>query len=212
MLTTFKYKISGSLEEYISVATTRLETMLVNVAIAVNPKDERFKDLHSKIIDRPFHKEFKLKIITDESDDIEFGTGAFKITTAHDPKDFAIRVKNNLDSINIFTDDEFINENGYKFKRLHKIMVKKKVEERLKQLNLFVEKKDNPMSVPICSRSGDIIEPLLKPQCWVNLKGQAVQAMEEVQKGNMNINPSSHVAVWNKWLSNLRDWYVSRQL
>ncbi|KAI8927212.1 hypothetical protein BC831DRAFT_453206 [Entophlyctis helioformis] len=176
VLISFAYQVENS-DERIVVATTRLETMLGDTAIAVHPSDKRYQHLHGKFVIHPFQNR-RIPIVADEYPDPEFGTGAVKITPAHDFNDFEVGRRNNLEFINIFTDDGKVNENGAPFTGLQRFDARVAVLEALKEKGLYVGTADNKMMLPICARSGNIVEPLLKPQWWVNCKGMAAQALE----------------------------------
>jgi valyl-tRNA synthetase len=213
VICSFKYPVKGKDGEYVCVATTRLETMLGDVAVAVHPEDSRYMHLIESQLVHPFYPEREIFVIADTYVDREFGTGCVKITPAHDPNDFALGKKHGLPMINILSDDGTINEDGGEFAGLHRFLARRRVEERLKELGLFVEKKDNPMKVPRCSRSGDIIEPVLRPQWWLECTEFAAEAKKVVQDGRMVIHPLKiHDQTWNGWLDNVKDWCVSRQL
>lgn len=213
VIVTFKYPIKGREGEFMQVATTRLETMLGDVAVAVNPEDERYKhSIGSKLI-HPFFPDRELIVIADSYVDKEFGTGCVKITPGHDPNDFAIGKRHGLPMLNILSDDGTINSEGAEFSGLHRFVARRRVEERLRELGLFVEKKDNPMKIPRCSRSGDIIEPVLRPQWWFDCREFAAEAKKAVADERIKIHPQGlHEATWNQWLDNVGDWCVSRQL
>ncbi|KAG8805237.1 hypothetical protein FRC17_005615, partial [Serendipita sp. 399] len=178
VITSFAYPIEGS-DEKIIVATTRPETMLGDTAVAIHPEDPRYKHLHGKFIKHPFIPDRKIPIVLDDIVvDMEFGTGAVKITPAHDPNDYACGVRNKLEFINIMNDDGTLNANaGERFKGMKRFDARGAVIEGLKELGLFIETKDNPMVVPICAKSKDIIEPILKPQWWVSSKPLADEAL-----------------------------------
>jgi valyl-tRNA synthetase len=213
VITVFKYPIKGRDGEFVSVATTRLETMLGDVAVAVHPEDPRYMHLIGSQLVHPFFPNRDMRIVADTYVDKEFGTGCVKITPAHDPNDFALGKRHNLEMINILADDGTINSDGAEFAGLHRFLARRKVEERLKELGLFVEKKDNPMKVPRCSRSGDIIEPVLRPQWWLDCAEFASAAKKVVEDGRMKIHPlKMHDQTWYNWLDNVKDWCVSRQL
>ena len=213
VIVTFKYPIKDRPDEYIQVATTRLETMLGDVAVAVNPEDERYKHLLGCTLVHPFFPDREMTIIADSYVEKAFGTGCVKITPGHDPNDFAIGKRHNLPMLNILADDGTINADGAEFAGLHRFIARRKVEERLKELGLFVEKKDNPMKIPKCSRSGDIIEPVLRPQWWLDCRDYAAGAKKAVSDNKMRIHPQGlHEATWNQWLDNVNEWCVSRQL
>lgn len=163
-LTHFFYPLKDDPTRKIEIATTRLETMLGDTAVAVNSKDPRYKDLVGKQLQHPFFPDRHIPIIIDdELVDMEYGTGAVKITPAHDPNDFNCGQKHKLDSINILDDDGLINANGGKYQGMKRFDVRKQLEVDLAALGLLGGKTKNPMSIGICSRSKDIIEPLLRP-------------------------------------------------
>uniref|UniRef100_A0A0G4FFS2 valine--tRNA ligase n=1 Tax=Chromera velia CCMP2878 TaxID=1169474 RepID=A0A0G4FFS2_9ALVE len=153
-------------------------------------------------------------IVTDpELVDMNFGTGAVKITPAHDPNDYECGKKHNLEFINILTEDGKINENGGEmFKGMHRFECRLQIIEALTNKGLFVKKSANPMRLGKCSRTGDIIEPMLIPQWWVDCKDMARRSVEAVRKGDLKIVPSHHEQTWYNWLENIKDWCVSRQL
>ncbi|KAI9316519.1 tRNA synthetases class I-domain-containing protein [Dichotomocladium elegans] len=211
VLNEFAYVVEGS-DERVVVATTRIETMLGDTAIAVHPNDERYKHLHGKYVIHPFVKR-RIPIVTDDiAVDMAFGTGAVKITPAHDFNDYEVGKRHNLEFINILNDDGTFNDNGGPYKGMKRFHVRRQIVEDLKAKGLFVGVKENPMAVPVCSKSGDIIEPLMKPQWWVNCKPMADAAMEAVTKGDLKIAPKVSEADWFRWLGNIQDWCISRQL
>lgn len=212
VLTKFAYKVDGTDEELV-VATTRLETMLGDTAVAVHPDDPRYKHLIGKQLSHPF-VDRKLPIIADgELVDMSFGTGAVKVTPAHDPNDFACGRRNKLPEITIFNLDGDVNQNGgEKFKGMKRYVARVEVERALEALNLLRGKEPNPMSLPVCSRSGDIVEPMLIPQWWVNCKDLAKQAADAVRNSDLEIVPPQFQDTWFRWLDNIRDWCISRQL
>ncbi|EAN32093.2 valine--tRNA ligase [Theileria parva strain Muguga] len=211
----FQYPVMvGSETRYLPVATTRLETMLGDVAVAVNPDDARYKEMVGCKIKHPFFPDREMVVVADSHVDMEFGTGAVKITPSHDKNDFEIAKRHGLPFLNIFTNDGKINENGGEFATMHRFQCRKVLEKRLKEIGLFLDKKPNtkPMMVPRCSRTGDIVEYMLIPQWYVNCKDLAKRAIEVVRNGSLKIIPSSYVSVWNQWLENIQDWCISRQL
>jgi valyl-tRNA synthetase len=207
----FKYKIEGS-DETIEVATTRVETMLGDTGIAVHPDDERYKHLVGKNAVHPFIEGRLLPIVADTYVEKEFGTGAVKITPAHDPNDFALGQRHNLKFINILTDDGKMNENAGAYQGQKRFDVRYTIQEDLKKAGLYVDKKDNPMTVPLCDKSKDIIEPLLKPQWWMRMKEMAADALHAVESGEIKIQPESAAKSYVRWMSNVNDWCLSRQL
>lgn len=211
VLTSFAYPVENS-DEKIVVATTRPETLFGDTGIAVHPDDSRYKHLHGKFVIHPFLGT-RIPIVTDaEAVDMEFGTGAVKITPGHDNNDYATGKRNNLEIINILTDDGILNENAGDWAGIKRFDARKKVIEALKEKGLFVEQKENEMVIPICSRSGDVIEPLLKPQWWVSQKDMADAAIAAVRNGDITITPKSSEAEYFHWLENIQDWCISRQL
>lgn len=207
----FKYPIEGS-DETIEVATTRIETMLGDTGIAVHPEDDRFKHLVGKNAVHPFIEGRKLPIVADEYVDREFGTGAVKLTPAHDPNDFNLGQTHKLKFINILTDDGLMNENTGSFKGQKRFDARYTVQEALKEKGLLVGKNDNPMKVPICEKSKDVIEPLMKPQWWVRTKDLAGPALDVVREGKIKIRPETAEKSYYRWLENINDWCISRQL
>lgn len=210
VLILFSYEVEKT-GERITVATTRIETMLGDTAVAVHPKDERYKHLIGKKLIHPFTNR-KLPILEDEFVEMDFGTGAVKITPAHDPNDYEVGKRHNLPFITIFSDDGLIKE-GYKhFSGMKRFEARKAVLEALKDAKLYVETKDNPMVVPICSRSKDIIEPMIKPQWYVKCLDMAEKAIQVVKSGELEIIPKMHEKTWYHWMEEMRDWCISRQL
>lgn len=141
--------------------------MLGDTGVAVHPEDPRFKHLIGKELLHPFIPDRKIVILADTMVERDFGTGCVKITPAHDPNDYGVGQRHNLEFINVFTDDGLINENGGKFKGLKRFECRRVLEEELKKMNLWVEKLDNKMRLGLCQRSNDVIEPLIKPQWYV---------------------------------------------
>lgn len=212
VITSFSYQVEGS-DEKLTVATTRPETLFGDTGIAVHPEDPRYKHLHGKFVLHPF-LDRKLPIVCDsEAVDMEFGTGAVKITPAHDLNDYNTGKRQNLEFINIFTDDGLLNENcGKEWEGIKRFDARALVIEKLKAKGLFVDQKDNEMTIPICSRSGDVIEPLLKPQWWVKQSDMADEAIKAVKDGRITITPKTSEAEYFHWLGNIQDWCISRQL
>ncbi|KAI5477054.1 valyl-tRNA synthetase [Pseudohyphozyma bogoriensis] len=212
VITSFAYQIEGS-DEKIVIATTRPETMLGDTAIAVHPDDERYKHLHGKFAIHPF-LERRIPIITDsEAVEMEFGTGAVKMTPAHDPNDYEVGMRHKLEFINILNDDGTLNANaGPMFKGMKRFHARVAVIEKLKERGLYVGEEDNPMAIPVCSKSGDIIEAVMKPQWWVSCKGMAEEAIKRTRAGELKIRPATSEAEWYRWLDTIQDWCISRQL
>ncbi|KAF2146525.1 uncharacterized protein K452DRAFT_294091 [Aplosporella prunicola CBS 121167] len=210
VITHFKYPIEGT-EETIEVATTRPETMLGDSGIAVHPNDERYKHLVGKKAKHPFVDRL-LPIVADTYVDPEFGTGAVKITPAHDPNDFSLGQRHNLEFINVFTDDGLLNQNSGQFQGQKRFDVRYSVVEELTKLNLYVKKENNPMKIPLCQRTKDVIEPIVKPQWWMRMKSLAEPAIAAARNGDIKIRPATAEADYFRWLENIQDWCLSRQL
>lgn len=178
----------------------------------VFPLNFRYKHLHGKYVVHPVNGR-KIPIITDSVlVDMEFGTGAVKITPAHDPNDYQTGKRHNLEFITVIDDEGKINENGSQFVGQHRFKARVTVVEFLKEKGLFRGIEDNPMRLGICSRSKDVIEPMLKPQWWVNCQQMGSDACEAVRDGRLEIIPKEFEGTWFRWLENIRDWCVSRQL
>ncbi|XP_042443553.1 valine--tRNA ligase, mitochondrial 1-like isoform X1 [Zingiber officinale] len=214
VLTSFAYALEGGMGEIV-VATTRVETMLGDTAIAVHSKDKRYAHLHGKCAVHPFN-ERKLPIICDDIlVDPEFGTGAVKITPAHDPNDFEVGKRHNLAFVNIFTDEGKINSNGgADFEGLPRFAARVAVVEALKAKGLYRGAQKNEMKLGICSRSNDVVEPMIKPQWFVDCKSMAKLALDAVMSDDKKIEiiPHQYEQEWKRWLENIRDWCISRQL
>ncbi len=207
----FKYPIKDS-DEMIEVATTRPETMLGDTGIAVHPNDKRYTHLVGKTAVHPFIPGRLLPIIADEYADMELGSGAVKLTPSHDYNDFELGKKHNLEFINILTDDGKMNENAGPYAGQKRFDVRYTIQEDLKKAGLYVDKKDNPMFVPLCVKSKDIIEPLMKPQWWMRMTEMADAALEAVTSGQIKIKPETAEKNYIRWMSNVHDWCLSRQL
>lgn len=210
VLTHFHYQIDGS-NEKIEIATTRPETMLGDSGIAVHPKDERYKHLIGKNARHPFVNRL-MPIFADEYVDPEFGTGAVKITPAHDPNDFTLGQRHNLDFINILNDNGTMNHNTGEFEGTKRFDARYKVIDALKSKGLYVKWEDNPMKVPLCAKSKDVIEPLMKPQWWMRMRGLADAAIKAVKDGDIIIRPETAEKSYFRWLEGINDWCLSRQL
>ncbi|KAF1832391.1 hypothetical protein BDW02DRAFT_625714 [Decorospora gaudefroyi] len=211
VLTHFKYAIDGTTDQFIEIATTRPETMLGDSGIAVHPKDERYTHLVGKKARHPFVDRL-MPIVADDYVDPEFGTGAVKLTPAHDPNDFNLGKKHELEFINILNDNGTMNKNTGQFAGQKRFDARYSVVTQLKEEGLFVKTEPNPMKVPICSRSGDVIEPIMKPQWWMRMKALAKPAIEAVEKGDIKIKPASSEKIYLHWMNNVQDWCLSRQL
>eukprot|EP00667_Euglena_gracilis_P001454 EG_transcript_1453 len=207
----FAYPVLDS-EEVIVVATTRPETMLGDTAVAVHPDDPRHKHLHGKFVKHPF-VDRKIPIICDPIlVDMNFGTGAVKITPAHDPNDFACGKRHGLEFIDIMTDTGEMAAGCGEFSGMKRFDCRVAVMKRLDEMGLGRGKAPNPMTIPLCSRTGDVLEPRIKPQWYCDCTEMAARAVAAVDAGELRIVPASHEAVWRHWLTNIQDWCISRQL
>ncbi|OXB72690.1 UNVERIFIED_CONTAM: hypothetical protein H355_005464 [Colinus virginianus] len=209
----FWYEVEGT-KDRLQVATTRIETMLGDVAVAVNPTDSRYKDLVGKRLIHPFFPDRKMVVVADEHVDPTFGTGAVKITPAHDKNDYDMAKRHNLPSICVFTLDGYISKEGGPFAGQHRFECRHNIQKALKDLGLLGDRVPNtrPMQLPRCSRSGDTVEYMLIPQWWCSCKDMAASAVQKVRDGDLQIIPATYKDVWFHWLENIKDWCVSRQL
>ncbi len=206
-----KYPIDKS-DEFITIATTRPETMLGDTAIAVNPKDKRYKKYVGKIVTIPIVKR-KIKIIKDNYADPKQGTGALKITPAHDFNDYDIGQRNKLEIINIFTEDGKINQNApNSYIGLDRFEARKKILEELKEKDFFVKEENIKNKVPYGDRSNSIIEPFLTEQWFVNAKKLSIKAKSIVKSKKTNFFPENWSKTYFQWMNNIEPWCISRQL
>jgi len=206
-----RYPIENS-EDFITIATTRPETMLGDTAIAVNPSDERYKKVVGKFVTIPLVGR-KIKIIEDEYADPEQGTGAVKITPAHDFNDYEVGERNNLEIINVFTEDGKINENApNEFIGLDRFDARKQLLKKLKENNFFVEEENIKNKVPYGDRSNSIIEPYLTEQWFADAKKLSIKAKEIVNNKSTNFFPENWSKTYFQWMDNIEPWCVSRQL
>ena len=222
-----KYPIEDS-EDYVIVATTRPETMFGDMAVAVNPNDDRYKNLIGKNIVLPFVGR-KIPVLADEYVDMEFGTGCLKITPGHDFNDYEIGKKYSLhevggevktsdtasdfEPLNIFTEDAWSNENVPEpFSNLDRFKVRKLVLEKLKELNLLEKEEKHHISVPRGERSNVVIEPRLSYQWYVKTKDMAARANDAVNKGEIKFHPENWIKTYFNWMDNIEDWCISRQI
>ena len=206
-----QYPIDGS-SDFITIATTRPETMLGDTAIAVNPKDDRFKKLVGKTVTIPIVGR-KIKIIEDDYADPELGTGALKITPAHDFNDYEVGQRNNLEIINIFTEGGKINQNAPKdYIGLDRFEARKRIIKELKKKEFFVKEENVKNKVPYGDRSNSIIEPFLTEQWFVDAKKLSVKAKDIVNTKKINFFPANWSKTYFQWMNNIEPWCISRQL
>ena len=201
----------SSVPDYITVATTRPETMLGDTALAVNPKDVRYKFLKDCQVILPIVGRV-LKVIEDELVEPEFCTGVVKVTPAHDKNDFLIAKKHNLDFINIMNEDATINEQGLEFKGLDRFRAREAVLKRLEEEGLLEKKEPYKISAGHCYRCNTMIEPRLSAQWFVRMKPLAKQAIKVVEEGKIEFYPGRWKKVYLNWMENIQDWCISRQI
>jgi len=193
------------------VATTRPETMLGDSAVAVNPKDKRYKNIGKKEVYLPLQKR-KLAVIRDELIDPEFGTGLVKVTPAHDPNDFDMGHRHHLEFRNILHPDARVNENGAPYAGLDRFEARRRVLEDLKKEGLFVKEEPHKHKVPHCYRCDTVVEPYLSKQWFVKMKPLAAAALAAQKEGKVKFYPRRWTKVYLHWLNNIRDWCISRQI
>ncbi len=206
-----RYPIAGREGEYIEIATTRPETMLGDTAIAVHPDDERYTDLVGLNCILPLVGR-EIPIIADSYVDRDFGTGAVKITPAHDPNDFEVGKRHNLPEINIMNDDATINENGGKYEGMDRYEAREAIVEDLREQGYLVGIEDITHSVGTHDRCGATVEPLIKQQWFVAMEELAKPAIKAIETGELKFVPERFNKVYLRWLENIRDWCISRQL
>ncbi|MFC1570338.1 valine--tRNA ligase [Candidatus Omnitrophota bacterium] len=217
MLYYIKYPVKGKTkldkenEDYVVVATTRPETMLGDVAVAVNPKDPRYKDLKDKTLILPIVKR-ELKIVFDEDVDPEFGTGALKVTPAHDPVDFELGIKHDLERVNVMNPDGTINTLGGDYEGMDRFECREAIVEDLKQRKLFIKTEEHAHAVGHCYRCHVVVEPRLSKQWFVKMKPLAKDAISVVKKEKIKFYPGRWTKVYLNWMENIRDWCISRQI
>lgn len=207
------YKMSTDENECITVATTRPETMLGDTAVAVNPNDERYTHLQNKNVQlwHPFRNEW-IPLVFDESVHSSFGTGAVKITPAHSKVDYEMAKRHNLRSIPVIDQNGLILNEFEGFSGLPRFIAREKILETLANMNLFKSKADHKLDLPICYRSKDVIETLMKPQWFLNCEKMSKDAINVLSTGQLTIEPSKFEHEWNRWLEQSIDWCLSRQI
>lgn len=205
-----KYPIKDS-DEYVVVATTRPETMFGDTAVAVNPEDERYKHLVGKTLLLPL-TDREIPVIADEYVDKEFGTGCVKITPAHDPNDFEVGKRHNLENIKVLNDDATVNHYGGKYEGMDRYEARKKMVEELDALGLLVKVEEHTHNVGQCYRCGTTVEPIISKQWFVKMKPLAEPAMEAVKNGEIKFVPERFSKTYMNWMENVYDWCISRQL
>ncbi len=207
----FKYRLADDPEVFLPVATTRPETILGDTAVAVHPEDERYRAFIGRKALVPI-LEREIPIIGDEYVDSQFGSGALKVTPAHDPNDYEIAQRHNLEIINILNRDVTINENGGKYQGLEREACRKQIWQDMKNGGLVIKEEPYTLNVPRSQRGGEIIEPMVSEQWFVKIKPMAKSALAAVQDGRIRIVPEHFSKVYYNWMENIQDWCISRQL
>lgn len=205
-----KYPVKDT-DEYVVVATTRPETLFGDTAVAVNPNDERYKHLVGKKAIVPFVNR-EIEIITDDYADMEKGTGCVKITPAHDPNDFLVGQRHNLEQINVMNDDATLNSVAGKFDGMDRYECRKLVVKELEEMGLLLKVEPTVHNVGTCYRCGTTVEPLISDQWFVKMEPLAKPAIEEVRNGNIKFIPDNQSKKYFNWMENIHDWCISRQL
>ena len=207
-----KYPVEGSGDDHVIVATTRPETMLGDVAVAVNPKDNRYKHLKGKTVILPILNR-KLKIICDSVVDMKFGTGALKVTPAHDPTDFELGRKHKLVPINVMNGDATMNElAGEDYRGMDRLECREKLIEDLKRRKLLLKTEQHRHAVGHCYRCNSMVEPRLSEQWFVSMKPLAKAAIKVVKTNKLKFYPKRWTKIYLDWMENIRDWCISRQI
>ena len=206
-----KYPLKDNPKEFITVATTRPETMLGDTAVAVNPKDKRYKKYVGKLLILPLVNR-QIKVISDTMVDMQFGTGAVKVTPAHDPNDYKLGMKHKLDFINVMNPNGSMNEAAGKFSGLDRFKAREAIIEELKSLGLLEKVETHAISAGHCYRCHTIVEPYLSKQWFVKMKPLAKPAIDAVKQGKIRFHPQRWEKVYLNWMENIQDWCISRQI
>jgi valyl-tRNA synthetase len=205
-----RYPVVGEEGRYVTVATTRPETMLGDTGVAVHPNDPRYQDLHGKLLELPLMNR-QIPVVADDAVE-EFGTGAVKVTPAHDPLDFEIGQRHSLPLINMMNPNASINENGGKYAGLDRFAARKQVVADLEAGGYLVKTEPYHHSVPYSERANVPIEPLVSKQWWVKIQPLAAPALQAYYDGRIKFVPEDRGKVYSDWLENIHDWTISRQL
>jgi valyl-tRNA synthetase len=206
-----RYKIAGTEDEWITIATTRPETILGDAAICVHPDDERYKHLHGKQVIVPIVNRV-IPIIADEYVEMEFGTGCLKVTPAHDVNDYELGKKYDLETIDIFHDNGIVNENGLHYAGKDRFDVRKEIAKELDAKGYLVKVEDHINKVGFSERTDCVIEPRLSLQWFVSMKELAQPALDNVMNGTISFHPDKFKNTYRHWMENVKDWCISRQL
>ncbi len=206
-----RYKISGTEDQWLTIATTRPETILGDTAICVNPNDARYANLVGKKAIVPIANR-EVPIIADEYVDMEFGTGCLKITPAHDVNDYDMGRRHNLETIDILNDNGTLNENGLHYKGKDRFEVRKEIEKELHDRGYLIETEDHINKVGYSERTNVVIEPKLSLQWFVDMKDLSKPALDHVENGDIQFHPEKFKNTYRHWMENIKDWCISRQL
>jgi valyl-tRNA synthetase len=206
-----RYKITDTTDEWVTIATTRPETILGDTAICVNPDDERYKKLVGKSVMVPIINR-EIPIIADEYVDKDFGTGCLKVTPAHDTNDYELGRKYNLPSIDLFNDNGTLNDHGAHYAGKDRFDVRKEIEKELDEKGYLVKTEDIINKVGFSERTNAVIEPKLSMQWFVSMKELAQPALDNVMNGNIQFHPDKFKNTYRHWMENVKDWCISRQL
>ncbi len=205
------YPVVGEPGRFVEIATTRPETLLGDTAVAVNPDDERYTDIVGKMLELPL-TDRQIPVIADPYVDKEFGTGCVKITPAHDPNDFEVGKRHNLEEINILNDDATINELGGKYAGMNRYEARKQMVADLDALGLLVKVVPHSHNVGTHDRCKTTVEPMIKPQWFVRMKEMGQAALDIIKTDELSFVPEQFDKTYIHWLENIRDWCISRQL
>ncbi len=206
----FRYYVKDS-DRYLIIATTRPETLLGDTAVAVNPKDERYKDLVGKTLILPIVGR-EIPVVADEYVDMEFGTGAVKITPAHDPNDFEVGLRHNLEVIRVMDDGGVMNSLAGKYEGMSRYECRKAIVEDLKSSGNLEKIEPHAHNVGHCYRCHDTVEPIISKQWFVKMDTLAKPALLAVRKKSIKFTPNRFTKIYNNWMENIKDWCISRQL
>jgi valyl-tRNA synthetase len=206
-----RYKVAGTDDEWLTIATTRPETILGDTAICINPNDDRYKRLEGKFAIVPISNR-TIPIIQDEYVDMEFGTGCLKVTPAHDTNDYDLGKKHSLETIDIFNQNGTLNEHGLHYTGHDRFEVRKSIEKELYDKGYLVKTEDHINKVGFSERTNAVIEPRLSLQWFVDMKELGAPALENVMNGNIKFHPEKFKNTYKHWMENIKDWCISRQL
>nr|MCR5263273.1 valine--tRNA ligase [Clostridiales bacterium] len=207
----FNYPVKDEPGRFVTIATTRPETMLGDTAVAVNPDDERYKDIVGKMLILPLVGR-EIPVVADEYVDKEFGTGCVKITPGHDPNDFEVGARHDLETIIVLDGNGKINENGGKYQGMDRYEARKAIVKELDELGLLVKIEKHTHNVAHCYRCGTTLEPMASKQWFVKMPPLAEPAIDVVKKGEIRFIPDRFSKIYLNWMENIHDWCISRQL